>query len=634
MTSERPQRAHTSSKSPITPELLARTRRIEDLAWSRDGRELVWLEQTKGRGTLYSLTVDSGEKRALTQEHDVRGRVGNGGGAFTLGDDVVVFTADGVLHRVALSGGASEAITPPFGEAAAPAISHDGSLVLYVHHHAGEDSLALVSAHGERWPQRLVRGADFYMQPTWHPDGRQIAWIEWDHPCMPWDGTRLCLATLEFVEGVCVGRRQRVVAGDEDTAVSQPRFSADGRWLAFCSDRSGYGEIYLHDLSHGTTRQLSRRGADLDIPAWTQGLRTYCFSDDGRRLWAVDHGCPQSGGARHRLLELTLDGETRELARLAAYESLAQPAARPRYGGLALLGSSPLLPPRILLWEDDEAPQRLHQVDDELDAALLTDPEDRYWTASDGQQVHALFYAPKFYAPKKTAARGSDLPPALVLVHGGPTGQQGRAYDLRMAFFTSRGIAVLVVNYRGSSGYGRAYRRSLAERWGVSDLEDALAAHRHLVETGSADPERIGIIGASAGGYTVLRALTARPETFAVGVSLYGISDLFSLAADTHKFEARYCDSLLGPLPQQAERYRERSPLFAAERITAPLALFQGAEDQVVPKSQAQAFAGSLQQRGIAHELHIYEGEGHGWRQPATIRRHYEALESFLERHL
>lgn len=624
MTREPPQRAHTLWKSPITPELLARTGRIEDLAWSRDGRQLVWLEQTEGRGTLYSLNVDSGEKRALTQEHDVRGRVGNGGGAFAVGDDFVVFAADGVLHRRALSGGACEAITPPFGQAAAPAISGDGSLVLYVHHHAGEDSLGLVSLHGQRWPQRLVRGADFYMQPTWHPDGRQIAWIEWDHPCMPWDGTRLCLATLELVDGVCVGRTQRVVAGDEDTAVSQPRFSADGRWLAFCSDRSGYGEIYLHDLESGTTRQLSRRGADLDTPAWTQGLRTFCFSGDGQQLWAIENR-----HARHRLVEVTLDGEARELTALDDYEALAQPAARPRDGGLALLASSPLRPPRILLCDDDEAPRPLHQVDDALEVGLLASPEDRTWTASDGQQVHALFHA-----PKKPAVRASDLPPALVLVHGGPTGQQGRAYDLRTAFFTSRGIAVLVLNYRGSSGYGRVYRRSLAERWGLSDVEDAVEAHRHLVETGSADPERIGIIGASAGGYTVLRALTAHPETFAVGISLYGISDLFTLAADTHKFEARYCDFLLGPLPEQAERYRERSPIFAAERITAPLALFQGSEDQVVPPSQAEKLAASLQQRGIAHELHIYEGEGHGWRQPETIRRHYEELERFLELYL
>jgi dipeptidyl aminopeptidase/acylaminoacyl peptidase len=222
----------------------------------------------------------------------------------------------------------------------------------------------------------------------------------------------------------------------------------------------------------------------------------------------------------------------------------------------------------------------------------------------------------------------------VINVHGGPTAQTDAGFSPRIQFLATRGYAVLDLNYRGSSGYGRLYREALRRSWGVLDVEDAVSGARHLVDQGRADPSRLVIMGGSAGGYTVLRALTVQPGFFRAGLCLYGISNLFTLAADTHKFESRYLDSLIGPLPEASDAYRERSPLFAADRLRDPIAIFQGTADRVVPPRQAEAIVASLRRRGVPHEYHLYEGEGHGWRRPETTAAFYRAVETFLKQHV
>jgi len=259
----------------------------------------------------------------------------------------------------------------------------------------------------------------------------------------------------------------------------------------------------------------------------------------------------------------------------------------------------------------------------------LSEPQDISWDSEEGEPVYGLLYM-----PRGGRYECSGEPPLVVIVHGGPTGQSTAGYSASAQFFTTRGYAVLEVNYRGSTGYGRNYRNKLRGMWGVHDVDDAVTGARHLAGRGLVDPDRMVIMGGSAGGYTVLQALVSYPGTFKAGLCLYGVTNLFTLAADTHKFEQHYLDSIVGQLPEEAERYRERSPIFSADRIVDPVAIFQGEDDRVVPVDQAETIVAALRRNGVPHEYHLYSGEGHGWRKSETIESFYESVSIFLRRHV
>jgi dipeptidyl aminopeptidase/acylaminoacyl peptidase len=637
MSKTKTRRPYGKWQSQLTGDALAAAMGFEDVGWLPDGAGLLWLESRGGTNTLVAQAIDASGQiaeghRDLTEGQNLRGRVGYGGGALCVGKQAAFYACDDGLFTLPFDHGPAKALIPQHGTVAAPAASPDGDWLLYVHRAGNDDCLALVDAAGERWPQRLASGADFYMQPSWHPDSQRLAWVEWDHPNMPWDGSRLILATLRFCEGSCVGKETQVVAGGDETAVFQPTFSPDGRTLAFASDESGRGEIYLHQLDGGATRKLSELPGELDQPAWAQGQRSFCFSADGARLFAVENH-----DATSRLWSFDVaSGEATVVPGLADYTAIGKPCARPGSDQIALLAASATVTPRVLCvsaTSEAGAPAHAHVVRrstaERIPPAALAEPEPVTFVADDGETSHGLLYR-----PHSLEFESDGLPPALVSIHGGPTGQSTRSFSLRAQYFATRGFAVLEVNHRGSSGCGRAYRRALDGNWGVFDVADAVAGRRWLEREGLADPQRVGIIGGSAGGYTVLRTLTEHPGLFAVGLSLYGISNLLTLAASTHKFEARYLDRLVGPLPQAAELYRERSPLFAAERICDPVAIFQGSDDRVVPPDQAEAIVASLRQRSVPHAYHLYEGEGHGWRKPETIRRFWADVDAFIEQHL
>jgi dipeptidyl aminopeptidase/acylaminoacyl peptidase len=247
----------------------------------------------------------------------------------------------------------------------------------------------------------------------------------------------------------------------------------------------------------------------------------------------------------------------------------------------------------------------------------------------DGGRVHGIYYA-----PQNPCFEGKGKPPLIVLVHGGPTSQRGGSFDGQAQFFTSRGWAVLQVNYRGSTGFGREYRDMLKNNWGIYDVEDSVSGAKHLVAAGLVDQGKLVIMGGSAGGFTVLKTLEDYPGTFKAGICLYGVANQFTLAADTHKFEERYLDYLLGELPDAAEIYKERSPIFFAERIQDPIAIFQGEEDKVVPKNQSEVIVAALVKNGVPHEYHLYPGEGHGFKKIETIEKFYSSVEEFLHQHV
>lgn len=615
--------------SPITPQGMAGGTRLGDVAWDSDGQTLVWLE---GRGDQNVLVAQTGDDapRDLTVGLAVRARVGYGGGDFGVAGGVVYFAeaASGRLYRQTLAAGAAMALTPAFGHAAAPTVSPDGRWLLYIHSVDRVDRLAIVDTAGARWPQIVAEGADFYMQPRWSPDGTRLAWIEWDHPQMPWDGTRLRVATVQPPAqegGLPTLRDVRTIAGDADTAIFGPEFAPDGRSLAYISDASGWSQLALHDLTSGTSRALTAGAAEIGQAAWAQGMRTYAFVGDGGLLYLRTEG----GFRRCWGLEFAT-GKSVPLALLAEYDWIEQPAITPDGMMLAVIASASAIPPRVVTVALQAGTTRIRAraAGETIAPAALATPRSVTWEA-DGATVHGLYYPPT--SEHHTSV---GLPPAIVRVHGGPTGATTAAYNVATQFFASRGYAVLEVNHRGSTGYGRDYLRALREGWGVVDIADTAAGARFLADSGLADPARLVIMGGSAGGYTVLQTLVTHPGLFKAALCLYGIANLFTLATDTHKFEERYLDSLVGPLPETSDRYRDRSPIYHADQLRDPIAIFQGAIDPVVPPAQAELIVAALRRRGVPHEYHLYEGEGHGWRKRETIATFWAAVDRFLREYV
>ena len=612
--------------SPLSPDELAHSTRLRDVAWDADGRTLVWLEGRGPQGVLVCQEPGAAS-RDLNAALSVRAQVGYGGGDFAVAHGHAYFAEHGGrLYRQPLARGPAQPITPQFGHAASPAPSPTGRHLAYVHSYEDRDALAIVDGTGCFWPQILAAGADFYMQPAWHPRGDRLAWVEWDHPHMPWDGTRLVLGQLaRSRHGLPSLRATEVLAGGADTAIAQPCFSPDGRYLVYVSDERGYSNLWCRDLASGATRCLCEDASDVATPAWVQGLRTFSWAADSRTLYFV-----RSENAQRLAYALDFaSGAVAPVEGLAAYTHIEQLAAAPRGKGLACIAAASATPARIVAGTASQVAVRARSASESLAPADLSTPAPVSWASEDATQVHGLYYPP---ANRRFAGRGR--PPLIVLIHGGPTGQIETGFEPTQQFFATRGFAVLDVDYRGSTGRGREYMRALRSRWGVLDVEDAVGGAEHLVARGLADPERLVIMGGSAGGYTVLRALSTRPGFFRAGICLYGVANLFALAADTHKFESRYLDSMIGPLPEAAAVYRERSPIYAADQLRDPLALFQGTDDQVVPPAQAEEIAASLRRRNIPHVYHLYEGEGHGWRKPETVRAFYQACEAFLRQHV
>lgn len=613
--------------SPLTPKTLAQGLRFGDVAWDSDGETLVWLEGRSDRGVLVAARRDDPAPRDLTADLSVRAMVGYGGGDFAVAHGVTYFVSGGRIYRQPLTGGGARPITPAFGMAAAPAVSPDGRWVLYVHSYEDTDVLAAVDSEGERWPVILVKGPDFFMQPRWHPSGRSVAAIAWDHPQMPWDGAQLWTGDFRADEGGPRLTDLRRIAGDTETAIFQPEYSPDGRTLAFISNQSGWGHLYLHDLDSGETRQFTFGEAEYGRPAWNQGVRSFTFVDDSRIV-----GVRASGGYDRLQVIDTTTGDAHAFPDVPDdYGVIEQLTAAPDGTRVAALASGPGQPQRVVTFDVSPPSARVwaRAMGETIAAAAFSRPEPISWTSFDGEQAHGLFFPP---ASERFSSPG--LPPLIVLVHGGPTSQTTASYAPQSQFLATRGYAVLQVNYRGSTGYGRAYMHKLRGMWGVYDVEDSVNGARALAESGRVDPVRRVIMGGSAGGFTVLQTLVTHPGVFTAGICLFGVANHFTLASDTHKFEARYLDSMLGPLPEAAALYRERSPIFHADAIRDPIAVFQGEIDQVVPRAQSDQIVASLKARGVPHEYHVYPGEGHGWRKTETIETFYESVDRFLRQYV
>lgn len=603
-------------ESRITPDLMAASIALNDPQWDSDGGTLVWREGRSGQGVLMAQPIGEAPYE-ISGELNVRGGVGYGGGDFTVRDGMVVFAAkDGRLYRRNLGVGFPEPITPAFGSVAAPQISSDNHWVAFVHTYEGRDVLAVVDAAGKRWPDKLAEGADFYMQPAWHPGGGAIAWVEWDHPNMPWDGTRLMYAVLEGTPPRIKAVQQ--LAGGDDVPILHPAFSPDGRYLSYVRNEGEWDQLMLRDLETGALTTLIE-DASLLKPAWVQGVVVQAWSAKSDRIFFL-----QSRAGVSELNEVAVaTGEARPVD-LAPYTALSQLAINPD-GAIALVASAPTISARVVSKSGKSVRIRQRSTSEAIPLADLPSPYEIQWTATDGTTVYGI-YSP----PTSSQFQGEGLPPVIVQIHGGPTSSVMVGFDLEAAFFTNRGYGFLSVNYRGSTGYGRAYREALRGHWGDVDVIDAAGAAHALIDQKLGDPGRLVIKGGSAGGYTVLNTLIRFPGLYKAGICSYGVTNLFTLAMDTHKFEERYTDSLVGSLPEAAEKYHAWSPVFHAEKIKDPVAVFQGEEDRVVPPSQSEEIVKALKANGVPHEYHLYPGEGHGFRKAETRRAYYQAIERFL----
>ncbi|WP_419842467.1 S9 family peptidase [Candidatus Poriferisodalis sp.] len=465
----------------------------------------------------------------------------------------------------------------------------------------------------------VASGADFYSSPRPSPDGTRLAYLSWDHPNMPWDHTRLHLVDLR--DGAPVAGSDRVLC--DSAALTQPAWSQDNA-LHVVTDVGGWWSIHRVDTDAGTTEPVLNdasaapaSGREFGLPAWVFAQSTYGWDQDGT-LWCTW----MSGGIGH--LGTARDGRLEEIP--SGFTDFGRLATTDR-GSVVTVAASWTRRAAVVEIVSDGSHRRLSADESAVLAPADTSaPEAISFRNEGGREAHAFYFPP---ANSAVADQSQSPPPLVVLSHGGPTGAARSSLDLGIQYWTTRGIAVVDVNYGGSTGYGTAYRNLLRGQWGVVDTQDCIAAALHLAATGRANRRRLVIKGGSAGGYTTLCALTGS-DVFAAGISRYGVADLEALARDTHKFEARYLDGLIGPWPQQADLYRERSPLGRVDRLRTPMIVLAGTEDRVVPQSQSERVVAALAEAGVPHAYVLFEGEGHGFRRGPNIVAALEAELSFL----
>ena len=620
--------AYGAWRSPITSDLIV-AETIGLGAVIIDGGDIYWTESRPGEGgrnVLVRHGRDGGRQDVIPPPFNARSRVHEyGGGSVTVHQGTAYFSnfADQRLYRLA-AGGAPEPLTPEatdgtswrYADGVIDAARQRWIGVREAHEAGGrvDNAIVAVDLTTPSAGRVLVEGSDFYAAPRLSPDGTRLCWLTWNHPNMPWVGTELWVAEIS-ADGSLGARRK--IAGSDGESVAQPSWSPDGV-LYLISDRNGWWNLYRCDLGgDGMVHPVCSHAAEFCPPQWVFGQSSYAF------LSARQLVC--SYGESGRTVLARLDTDSGKLTPLdLPYSEFG--SIKTASGRIICGAGSPTGPGAIVAIDPATAAVEILRQG----SASAADPAlQRYFSAArhlefpteGGLTAFANYYPP--HNPDFAAPPG-EAPPLVVKCHGGPTSSASSSLSMGIQYWTSRGVAVIDVDYGGSTGYGRAYRDRLKGAWGVVDVDDCVNAARYAAAEGLADRERAVITGGSAGGYTVLAAL-ARRDFFKGGASHYGVSDVAALARDTHKFESRYLDWLIGPYPERADLYRERSPLTYADDVTCPVIFFQGAEDRVVPPNQTEMMVEALRRRGIPCGYLLFAGEQHGFRRAENIKRALDA---------
>jgi dipeptidyl aminopeptidase/acylaminoacyl peptidase len=604
-----------SWKSPITAELVAGGEiGLEQVRI--DGDDIYWIERRAhegGRKVIVRRSKDGQVADVTPAGFNARTRVHEyGGGDYTVSDGTIVFSnfADQRLY-VQRPGFEPRPLTPDAKSRYADGqIDIRRSLLFCVREdHSGEgeavNTLVRIELGKGDTGTIVVAGNDFYSSPRLSRDGSRLAWLTWNHPNMPWDGTELWVGNLREDGSL---EESINAAGALGESIFQPEWSPDDT-LYFISDRNGWWNLYR--WLDGKIDSLYSTEAEFGQPQWVFGSALYGFASEARII------CSYSKNGRDYLA--ALDTATKELSNIEVpFSAISQ--VNLDHDRVVFIGASSTESTSIVCLD-----KRLNILrrsrSATVNAGYLAEPEPIEFSTENGVTAHAYFYRP---ANQDCTAPANDKPPLVVMSHGGPTSSTSASLKYAIQYWTSRGIAVLDVNYGGSSGYGRAYRERLNGNWGIVDVGDCVNGARYLVERGDVDGSRLAIRGGSAGGYTTLCALTFR-DLFKAGASHYGIGDLEALAKDTHKFESRYLDKLIGPYPERRDLYVQRSPIHFTERLSCPMILFQGLEDRVVPPNQAEKMAEAVRAKKLPVALLTFEGEQHGFRKAENIKRVLEA---------
>ena len=616
-----------SWKSPVTTSLIV-SGAVGLGQIATDGGDVYWVEMRPsdgGRMVIVRRGPDGATVDVTPAPFSARTRVHEYGGAAFLVDAGVVYFANFADQRLYRQeeGEAPTAITPeaPLRYADGVFDAKRGRIICVREDHTGDsepiNAIVAVDADGVRPQEVLYAGSDFCAAPRLNPDGNRLAWLAWDHPNMPWDGTRLLVAEINGDGGI---GEPRLVAGGPGESVLQPEWSPEGE-LHFVSDRNGWWNLYR--LRGDSVEPVLEMEAEFARPSWVFGAPAYAFLGDGQIACSyVDRGVWNVG---------IVDAESGTMARLdLPFSEMGRGELRASGNRIVFSAGAPDRPMTLMSLDLPSGElttlQQAHDL--EVDSVYLSSPEPVEFETTGGRTAHAFFYPPKnpdFIAPE------GEKPPLLVKSHGGPTSAAQIALDLGIQYWTSRGFGVVDVNYGGSTGYGTEYRRRLNGTWGITDVDDCVNAAKFLAARGDADPERLAIDGGSAGGYTTLAALTFH-DVFKAGASYYGVSDLEALAKETHKFESRYLDSLVGPYPERKDLYEERSPINHTHLLSCPLLLLQGLEDEIVPPNQAEMMFEAVKAKGLPTAYVPFEGEQHGFRRSENIERALEAELYFYSR--
>lgn len=613
---EKTKAPYGSWKSPITSDVIvAGTIGLAEIAL--DGEDTYWIESRPsegGRSVIVRRTPDGAVADVTPQGFNARTTVHEyGGGAYLVDAGTVCFSnfSDQRLYRQAPGEEPQPLTSTEKMRYADGVIDRRRNLIYCVredHTGGGRDAintLVRVNLAGESGGESIVSGNDFYSSPRLSPGGNRLAWLTWNHPNLPWDGTELWVGELD-TEGHIV--RARLAAGGKSESIFQPEWSPAGV-LHFVSDRTGWWNLYrLND--DDSIKSLCEMEAEFGAPQWVFRMSTYAFESEHRII------CTYCERGNWRLG--SLDTETGKLESIGVpFTEIAGLRVVP--GRAAFSGGSPTKAMSIISLDLSTREPRVLRPSStvEIDKGYLSAPRAIEFPTENDLTAHAFFYPPTnhdYEAPPE------ERPPLIVISHGGPTSASNTTLKLSIQYWTSRGFGVLDVNYGGSTGYGRTYRERLNGQWGIVDVDDCANGARYLVKRGEADGNRLIIRGGSAGGYTTLAALTFR-DVFKAGASYYGISDLELLEQDCHKFESRYNDSLVGPYSQRKDLYKERSPIHFTDRLSCPIILFQGLDDKVVPPNQAEMMYEAALKKGLLVAYVAFEGEQHGFRKAENIKR-------------